>query len=63
MCFEYYLDNEDEELSEDNLLHAYMKEDAEKFDILSVYYTKEELLHSGSIGRSYFKRFKELEKH
>ena len=40
-----------------------MKEDAEKYDILSVYYTKEELLHSGSIGRSYLKRFEGLEKH
>ena len=40
-----------------------MKEDADKFDILSVYYTKEELLHSGSVGRTYFKKFEGLERH
>jgi len=58
-----WIDNEDEELSDDNLLHAYMKEDADKFDILGVYYTKEELLHSGSIGRNYLKKFQGLEAH
>ena len=59
----FFLDNEDEDLSDDNLLHAYMKEDADKFDILGVYYTKEELLHSGSLGRSYFKKFEGFEMH